>query len=372
MWVRGWVNRMTTPFSLRRRIVALTLVTLVVLALASCSDHRIETGSSKKKIAFLLPESKTTRYESQDRPEFEAAVKNLCDNCEVLYNNADQSASKQLDQADAALTNGADVLVLDPVDSASALSIVNKASEQHVPVVSYDRLVVDAPIDAYVSFDNERVGELQATALVQRVRGLGHDGPIVMINGAPTDHNAVDFKRGAHKVLDASGIAIGAEYDTPDWSPDKAQQEMEQAITKLGRDRIAGVYAANDGTASGAMAAMRGAGFDPLPPVTGMDAELSAIQSVLDGSQFMTVYKQVKSEAHAAAEIAVALARGDTPTTTTQSIDNGERSVPAVLLTPVAVTADNVQSTIVADGFWTITQICTASLRSACDKAGLR
>jgi D-xylose transport system substrate-binding protein len=192
-----------------------------------------------------------------------------------------------------------------------------------------------------------------------------------MINGAPTDNNAASFKRGAHKILDASGITIGAEYDTPDWSPDKAQQEMEQAITKLGRDRIVGVYAANDGTASGAIAAMRSAGFAPLPPVTGMDAELSAIQAVLDGSQYMTVYKAVKAEATSAATIAIALARGEQPTGITGTVDNGTNSVPAVLLDPVAVTADNIKATVVADQFWTAAQICTQDRAAACHTAGI-
>jgi len=356
--------------TVRHRLVLLAAFTLVLVALMSCTSSNSERGSSKPRIALLLPESKTTRYETQDRPQFEAAVHERCPECEVLYSNADQDAAKQLDQADAALTNGADVLVLDPVDSASAVSIVTKARDQEVPVVSYDRLVLDAPVDAYVSFDNERVGELQATALVDRIRKLNLAGSIVMINGAPTDHNAADFKRGAHKILDAGGISIGAEYDTPDWSPDKAQQQMEQAITRLGHDRIAGVYAANDGMASGAIAAMRSAGFTPLPPVTGMDAELAAIQSVLDGAQYMTVYKAVKSEAQHAAEIAVGLLRGQRPATT-QSIDNGTKQIPAVLLAPVAVTAENVKTTVIADDFWTSAQICTAGLQSACHAAGL-
>lgn len=164
-------------------------------------------------------------------------------------------------------------------DSASAATIVARARQSRIPVVSYDRLVVAAPVDYYVSFDNEQVGRLQGQALIDRLAADGKgDGTIVMINGSPTDNNASQFKAGAHAVLDVSGLAIGAEYDTPDWSPDKAQQQMEQALTKLGGDRVAGVYAANDGTAGGAIAAMKAAGIAPLPPVTGQDAELAAIQ----------------------------------------------------------------------------------------------
>src|SRR3954453_19027252 len=124
------------------------------------------SGSKGGKIAFLLPESKTARYETQDRPLFEKKVKAICPSCQLLYSNADQDASKQQSQADAALTNGADVLVLDPVDSKSAAAIVNKAKQQDVPVVAYDRLIQDVDLDYYISYDNEKVGELQATALV--------------------------------------------------------------------------------------------------------------------------------------------------------------------------------------------------------------
>ncbi len=225
-----------------------------------------------------------------------------------------QDAAKQQSQAEAALTNGAKVLVLDPVDSASAAAIVTKANAQNVPVISYDRLINNAEIDYYISFDNEQVGKLQGQALVDKLKADGKtDGTIVMINGSPTDNNATLFKQGAHSVIDSSGLKVGAEYDTPDWSPDKAQAEMDQAITSLGKDGFVGVYAANDGTGGGAIAAMKGAGITPIPPTTGQDAELAAIQRMLAGEQYMTVYKAVKPEAEAAAELACSLAAGQDP-----------------------------------------------------------
>jgi D-xylose transport system substrate-binding protein len=252
-------------------------------------------SAAEKKIALLLPESKTARYESHDRPLFEQKVKALCPECQVVYSNADQDAAKQQNQAEAALTNGAKVLVLDPVDSASAAAVVGRARQSKVPVISYDRLILNADVDYYLSFDNEQVGKLQAQALVDKLKADNKtSGSIVIINGAPTDNNAKLFKAGAHSVLDKSGLTIGAEYDTPDWSPDKAQQEMEQAITRVGKDKIVGVYAANDGTAGGAIAAMKAAGIKALPPVTGQDAELAAIQRIVVGEQFMTVYKPIK------------------------------------------------------------------------------
>ena len=195
-------------------------------------ERRPQSGR-RKKIALLLPESKTARYESKDRPFFEAKVKALCPDCQILASNANQDAAQQQAQAEAALTNGARVLVLDPVDSASATAIAMKAKAQKVPVIAYDRLIpgTDA-IDYYVSFDNEAVGRLQAEALLKALAGKA-EPRIVMINGAATDNNGALFKKGAHSVLDGK-VKVLKEYDTPDWSPDKAQDEMTQALTAIG------------------------------------------------------------------------------------------------------------------------------------------
>jgi D-xylose transport system substrate-binding protein len=327
-------------------------------------------------IALLLPESKTARYESQDRPNFERSVQKLCPDCEIIYSNADQDPAKQQQQAEAAITRGAEVMVLDPVDAASAGSIVTRAKQSDIPVVSYDRLITDADIDYYVSFDNVRVGELQGESLTKKLEQDGKsEGSIVMINGAPTDNNAKLFKQGAHSVIDDSNYKVGKEYDTPDWSPDKAQQEMEQAITALGKGGFVGVYAANDGTSGGAIAAMKSNGVDPSKiPTTGQDAELAGIQRILIGEQYMTVYKAVKPEAAAAAQIAVALVRGEDPPgdLITEQTDNGQEEVPSVILKPVAVTKDNIQETIVKDSYWTPSQICTQRYAAACKEAGVQ
>jgi D-xylose transport system substrate-binding protein len=351
----------------------------LALALPACGgdDETPAAGTSDGggTIALLLPESKTTRYETQDRPNFERRLKELCAECRVFYQNADQDAAKQQRQVEAAITEGADVLVLDPVDSASAASLAQRAKDRGIPVISYDRLISGAPLDYYVSFDNEEVGRLQARSLLDALKAQGdEDGSIVMINGAPTDNNATLFKRGAHAVLDDSEVKIAREYDTPDWSPDAAQREMEQAIAALGRAGFDGVYAANDGTAGGAIAAMKAAGVDPSErPVTGQDAELAAIQRIIAGEQYMTVYKAIKQEAETAAELSVALLRDEQPDPglVDRQVDNGQAEIPSVLLKPVAVTQDNVKDTVVADGFWSVDQICTQRYASACDKAGL-
>jgi D-xylose transport system substrate-binding protein len=365
-----------------RALAVSALLALSGGALVACGDDDdggsggSGDGGGGGSVALLLPESKTARYESQDRPNFERRFSQLCPDCELIYSNADQDAAKQQQQAEAAITKGAEVLVLDPVDAASAGSIVARAKQSDIPVISYDRLITDADIDYYVSFDNEEVGRLQGQSLVEKLEADNKgDGTIVMINGAPTDNNAKLFKQGAHSVIDESDLKVGREYDTPDWSPDKAQQEMEQATTALGKGGFVGVYAANDGTAGGAIAAMKSAGIDPKTrPTTGQDAELAGIQRILTGEQYMTVYKAIKQEAEAAAELAVALVRGEDPPSglVEDETDNGQKQVPSILLTPVAVTKDNIQETIVKDKFWTPKQICTGQYAAACKEAGVQ
>jgi D-xylose transport system substrate-binding protein len=374
----GDESRGGTLLGSRGAVVRLgVLAALLMLVAAGCATNEPESGGSgggggAKKIALLLPETKTTRYEAQDRPLFEAKVKALCSDCEIIYSNADQDAAKQQSQAEAALTNGAKVMVLDPVDSASAGAMVQKAKAKNVPVISYDRLILNADVDYYISFDNEKVGQLQGTALVDKLKGDGKSGSIVMINGAPTDNNAKLFKQGAHSVIDSSGFKVAKEYDTPDWSPDKAQTEMEQAITAVGKTGFVGVYAANDGTAGGAIAAMKGQGIKPIPPVTGQDAELAAVQRLLTGEQYMTVYKAIKPEAEGAAQLAVDLVNGKTSSEAAKDkVNNGQKDVASVLLEPVAVTKDNIKDTIVADGFLKPAEICAGAAASACAQAGI-
>ncbi|MDA0164913.1 sugar ABC transporter substrate-binding protein [Solirubrobacter ginsenosidimutans] len=334
-----------------------------------------KSGSSDEggTIALLLPETKTTRYEEQDKPLFEAKVQALCPKCKIIYQNANQDAARQQQQAEAAITNGAKVLVLDAVDAKAATATVNRAKQSKIPVIAYDRLISGAPIDYYVSFDNVRVGKLQAQALLDKL-GTTDGKQIVMLNGSPTDPSSGDYKKGAHEVLDPSGIKIAREYDTPDWSPDKAQQETEQAITALGKDKVAGVYSANDGMIGGAIAAMKSAGIDPKTvPTTGQDSEVAAIQRILVGEQYMTIYLAIKKQAESAAELAVDLIKGTQPPASlvNNKVNNGSGDVPTVLLDPTAVTKDNIKDTIIADGFHPASEICTGEFASACTEAGI-
>src|SRR4051812_14218133 len=274
----------------RRLRMAATCAAVTLLAgiAAGCGSDDDEGGSggsaNKGKIAFLLPESKTARYEQQDRPNFVKRVDQLCPDCEVVYSNADQDAGKQLQQAEAAITKQVDVMVLDAVDVKAAASIVAKAKQAQIPVISYGRLVADADLDYYVSIDPFKVGQQQAQSLVEALGG-GSGKRVVMINGSPTDSNSAPYKNGAHDVLEKAGVKIVKEFDTPDWSPDKAQQEMDQAITAVGADGFDAVYVANDGMAGGAIAALKGAKIDPKThPVTGQDAELEGVQRILSAS----------------------------------------------------------------------------------------
>ncbi len=364
-----------------RGALALTVAAaLSIGGLAACGGGGDDNGSTSTTsggasgtVALLLPENKTARYEAQDRPLFTRALEQECPDCKLIYSNAEQDAAKQQSQAEAAITNGARVLVLDPVDAKAAASIVARAKQSDIGVVSYDRLIENAEVDYYISFDNRQVGELQAQSLVDKLTSDGARGSIVMINGAPTDSNAAQFKAGAHSVFDSSDYRIAKEYDTPDWSPDRAQTEMDQAISALGRDGFVGVYAANDGTAGGAIASMRSNGIDPATrPTTGQDAELAGIQRIVVGDQYMTVFKAYTPEATQAAQLAVALLNGDTSSDlVNRQIDNGMKTVPSVILTPVAVKQDNIRETVVRDGLYTIPQICTAAYEDACRRIGL-
>jgi D-xylose transport system substrate-binding protein len=370
--------------STQSTVAALAIAMVVAMGLAACGGDDDdgsadkasgEGGSSGKKIALLLPETKTTRYEEKDRPLFTAKVEELCPDCEVIYANATQDPNKQQQQAEAAITNGADVIVLDAVDVKSVGPIVQHANQEDIPVIAYDRLIPDQDIAYYVSFDNVKQGRIQAQTLLDKL-GSGADGEsIVMVNGAPTDPSAGDYKKGAHQVFDKSGVKIAKEYDTPDWSPDKAQVEMEQSITALGKDGFVGAYSANDGMAGGMIAAMKSAGIDPSArPITGGDSEAAAIQRILTGEQYSTIYLAIKQQAETSAQIAVAAAQGkDAPADVVDSkVDNGAKQVPSVLLSPIAVTKDNINDTVIKDGFLTVDEICTGSYKAACEEAGIQ
>ena len=338
-------------------------------ALTACSPAATnDTGTddpSHAKIGLLLPEVTTLRYEEKDKPYFTEELKNLCPDCELLYANASSDAAKQLQQAQSMLTQGVQVLVVDPYDGVAAASIVEAAKAQNVPVVSYDRLIQSPDVTFSISNDYEMVGEMQGTALVEKLKADGvepGDGGILMINGAETDPNAANIKKGAHKIIDASGYTILAEFAT--WDPAEAQEWVSSQLTKFQNDLV-GLYSANDNNGGAALAAMMAVGMNPVP-ITGLDASLPGLQRIIQGTQYMTVYNPFRSEAQHAAQAAWDLVNNRTPESTTEV--NG---IPSFLNQPVSVNVTNIMDTIIKDEFYTVAEICTADYAGAWSAAGI-
>ncbi|MGI8873504.1 MAG: sugar ABC transporter substrate-binding protein [Egibacteraceae bacterium] len=313
-------------------------------------------------IAVLLPDSASSaRWESDDRRFFEAAFEDAGltgDDYQIL--NAEGDASNQQSQAEQAITNGATVLLLVNLDSGSGATIIDNAKAQDVAVIDYDRLTLDGDADYYVSFDNEAVGRLQGETLVECVEEAGIESPAVaVLNGSPTDNNATLFKNGYDSVLnplfESGDWTEVDDQSVPDWDNQQALVIFEQMLTAAGGE-IDAVLAANDGLGNAAIQAPRSAGLDGIP-VTGQDATAEGMQNIVLGDQCMTVYKAIRDEAQAAAELAVALRNGEQPETTA-TVDNGSKEVDSVLLEPVAVTIDNINETVISDEFRTVEEIC--------------
>ncbi|MER7760574.1 substrate-binding domain-containing protein [Streptomyces sp. NPDC097619] len=368
-----------------RRAAVAVAATAMAVSLAACGSAKQAEGTNEEtkssgsatgdavKIGLLLPENQTARYEKFDQPLIEKKVKELTGGKgEVVYANAKQDATVQNSQVDAMITNKVDVLIIDAVDSKAIAGSVKKAKDAGIPVVAYDRLA-EGPIDAYTSFDNEEVGRVQGKALLEALGDKAKSGQIVMMNGSVTDPNAALFKKGAHSQLDGK-VTVGKEYDTKEWKPENANGNMEAAISALGKDKIVGVYSANDGMAGGIITALKSAGVSPLPPVTGQDAELAGVQRIVAGEQFMSVYKPYAPEAEAAAAMAVALAKGEKLDSIAKSkVDSPTtQGVPSVLVPVVSLTKANIKDTVVKDGVYTVEEICAGKYAADCAKVGLK
>ncbi|KUN99391.1 ABC transporter substrate-binding protein [Streptomyces caeruleatus] len=349
-------------------------VVAVALSLGGCGSGGSGSAEGGFKVGLLLSQNVQTRWERFDKPLIEKRVTELCARCTVEYANAEGDVATQKQQVETMINRDVEVLLLSAVNFRSLRSSVERAHDAGIPVIAYDGLV-EGPVSAHVSFDNERVGRLQGEALL---RALGNradkadSGQVVMMNGPQTSPTNVAFKKGALSVLQGE-VRIVKSYDTPGWSQETAHTNMDNALAALGTDSVDGVYAANDGLAAGVISALKNAGIDPLPPVTGQDADLAAVQRVVLGEQYMSVYKPFKAEADAAARIAVALGRGDDITDLTDTtVDTATtKHIPAVQLDPVPVTVADIRSTVVEDGVYTVDQICAPELAAACRRAGL-
>jgi D-xylose transport system substrate-binding protein len=321
------------------------------------------------KIAFLLPcPSCADRFEQKDRPYFIAAVAAIDPSIQVIVTDAEGDPGRQLAQAEAALAQGASAIVVIPVEDAAAAPIVEMAHREKIPVLAYDGMIDGALPDAYVSFDNEKVGELQARYVVDHIAAGGR---VALINGDQVCDPCRAFKRGAHKILDplvATGrIKLVYEADTKSWLASNAQREVEQALTTT-NDGIDAIIVANDTLAQGAIAALRGRGLAGKVIVTGQDASDAAIRHILAGEQTMTVYKALRTEATTAAKGAVLLAKGRNITPVFPVlVTNDKGAIPSLLLEPIVVDKSNIATTVIKDGYTRKQDVCHGALASKCD-----
>ncbi|HTC20049.1 MAG TPA: D-xylose ABC transporter substrate-binding protein [bacterium] len=268
----------------------------------------------------------------------------------VLVQSADSNDALQNSQAENLLTQGIKCMVVIPHNAKSSATIVESCHKMGVPVLSYDRLILDSDVDAYVSFDNIKVGELQASTLVK----LKPTGNYVLMGGAPTDYNAILFRKGQTNVLDPlvkkGDIKIVGDQWADDWLAVNALKKMENILTK-NDNKVDAVVDSYDGTAGGDIQALTEQGLAGKVLVSGQDAELAGCQRIVAGTQTMTVYKPVKFLAAKAADIAVDLAKGQALPATDKTTNNGKKDVPSYFLDPIPVTKDNLVATVIADGF---------------------
>ena len=324
-------------------------------------------SASEGKIAVLLPDSATSaRWENDDRRFFEEAFAAAgLSSDQYLILNAEGDASTMQTQAEQAITDGATVLLMVNLDSGSGAAIIDNARSQGVNVIDYDRLTIEGPgADYYVSFDNVAVGATMGAAMEAALADFDGVPNVMILDGGPTDNNATLFAEGymsfAQPHFDDGSWNLVARQAVPDWDNVQAQTIAEQILTAAGNDVDAAIVA-NDGMAGGVIAALQAQGINGIP-VTGQDATVGGIQNILVGDQLMTVYKAVKAEAFAAAEVAIALWRGEEPTNATGTVNNGTNDIPSVLLTPVPTNATNINETVIADGFRSAEEICVGNI----------
>ena len=345
---------MKTPFFLRSALLCL-LVSALALA-AACVSGEPQPGAGggaapKSKtgpirIGLSMDTLKEERWQ-RDRDLFVARAQEL--GAEVIVHAANGDDRVQVQQAENMLTQGVDVLVVIPHNGEVAASIVEAAKRQQVPVIAYDRLIRNSEPRLYLSFDNEKVGELQARYLLERAP----KGNYVLVGGAPTDNNALLFRKGQMNVLkpaiDRGDIRVVADQWARDWLASEALRITEDAVTRNGGD-ITAVVASNDATAGGAISALEVSRLAGKVLVSGQDADLPALQRIVAGTQAMTVYKPVHLLARRAAEAAVALGRGE-QVQTTAAVNNGRIDVPSILLEPIVVDKTNLDDTVIKDGY---------------------
>jgi D-xylose transport system substrate-binding protein len=363
----------------RRHTLTTALAAALVFGLTACGggDGGSSSGSSESggggeaqgKVGVILPDTESSvRWESFDRPYLEAAFKEAGVDYDIQ--NAENDAQRMSTIADQMITGGATVLAIVNLDSASGAQIEQTADSQGVQTIDYDRLTLGGSAKYYVSFDNTEVGKLQGEGLAQCLGDK--DANIAFLNGSPDDNNATLFSQGAHEVLDAKkNYKQVAEQAVPKWDNQQAATIFEQMYTEADGD-IQGVLAANDGLANAVISVLERNNASGDVPVTGQDATVEGLQHILAGDQCMTVYKSVREEANALADLAVSLLKGEEGKTTGEVEDTeGGRQVPSVLLKPQAIFRDNVKD-VVDDEFVKAADLCTGDFADACSELGIK
>jgi D-xylose transport system substrate-binding protein len=360
---------------MRRGILTIAAVGLLTTGgLAACGDDADSGGAATPKIGVILPDSASSdRWETADRKYLEAAFKAA--GVDYTIQNAQNDKAQFQTIAEQMMTEGVNVLMIVNLDSGTGKAVLDKAKSQGVLTIDYDRLTLGGSAEYYVSFDNERVGRLQGEGLVKCLTDRGAQKPVIAtLNGAQTDNNATLFKNGYEGVLkakyDSGEYVKGPDQWVPGWNGTEAGTIFEQMLTQQ-NGKIDGVLAANDTLGQAAISVLKKNKLNGKVPVTGQDATVQGLQNILAGDQCMTVYKAVKQEAEAAAELAIALAKGERKQTS-QTVKDPEsgRDVPAVLLEPKAIFKENVRD-VVADGYVTKEELCAGSFASLCAEAGI-
>jgi D-xylose transport system substrate-binding protein len=337
----------------------LSVILALIVGIAFIGDAKAAGKESGKKSEVVIGFSVGTLREDRwirDAELFTEGAKASGATAIVLF--AGNDSSLQMSQAENLILQGVDVLVIVPQDAERSAAIVERAHKAGIKVIAYDRLIKDCDLDFYISFDNVKVGELEAQGVLDAVG----KGTFAYIGGSPTDNNAILLKEGSMRLLEpkikSGDISLVVDTFTPDWKPEEAYKTMKAYLET--HKTIDAVVAANDGTAFGAIQALREYGLAGKVPVSGQDAELGACQRIVEGAQTLTVYKPIKTLAYKAVETAMAMAAGE-KAAVTGTINNGKIDVPAYLLTPVSVNRSNMNDIVIKDGFHTYDEVYKSS-----------
>ena len=350
----------------------LLLLSLIAGACVSGNQPTNNTAARKKKgpnepvvIGFSMDTLKEERWQ-RDKDLVEKRVKEL--GMQVLVQVANGDDNLQIKQAENLLTQNVDVLIVAPHNAEVAASIVEAAHRQGVPVISYDRLIKNSDVDLYISHQVIKIGEMQAKYLLDHV--TKRPANFVIVGGSPTDNNALLLHQGQMNILkpaiDKGEIKIVADQYAKEWQASAALNIVENALTQA-NNQVDAVVASNDGTARGAVQALEGQNLAGKVLVSGQDADLASLKLILEGKQTMTIYKPIQPLANGAVDAAFKFARGES-VQTTETLDNGFKKVPAILLEPVAVDATNLTNTVVKDGYQTLQAICSGIPPEKCPK----